>query len=219
MNSYSADMRERGLFVYETSNNRPQRFITLSLIIILIAVGVAVLVTNINLVSNVFAKDNILGGEKWYTQYVPDLVHNITPSRLLVISMIGSLIFFTLPVELAFLFSIIQGNSILLCIAVTLLGFALASFINYETGHKLSKYILYVLSAKKFYQMRRLMNRWGVYTIVLMTLLPTASDLLTFGLGTIKYNIKRLFALIIVGALVKFTIIALAANAILGFLR
>ncbi len=203
-------MRERGLFIYETSNNRVQRLIALCALVLLVAAGVAVLVTNIHI-----GNDTPVG-DRWYVRYVPDLVHDITPLRLLVVSALGTLLFVPIPVEVAFLFSVGQGHPLALCVAIAVLGVVLGNVVNYALGRKLSRYVLCVLSAKRFFEMRRQMNRWGPYAILVLGLMPIGSDILTFGLGTIRYNTHRLFAWIAVAALVKFTFLALAAGAVRG---
>lgn len=191
-------------FIYETTNHRVQRGIVLTIVALSIVAIITVIISNL-LVAVHTPMDS------WYTPYIPDLVHNITPLRLLVICTLGSMIFFPIPGELAFFFSIGQGYPLGWCMAAGITGFFLGNIINYLSGLKLHKHIMYFLSAEKFFGLRRLVNRWGVYVILLFYSFPAPSDMLTFCLGTIRYNYKRLFILIIIGNIIKFTIIAVAA--------
>ena len=170
------------------------------------------------LTMNVRVGENLPVTEHWYSKYVPDLVHDITPLRLLWLSILGGMIFFPIPVELAFFFSITQGHSVPLCIGASVIGFIVGNIVNYLVGLKLSRHVGYLLSAKKFFALRRQVNKWGTYAIIVMNVLPSPSDVLTVGLGTIKYNRQRLFVLIFVSNIIKFIIIALSAQALQKYL-
>jgi membrane protein YqaA with SNARE-associated domain len=198
-------------FIYETTNHRIQRGIALTIVVLSIVAIIIVVI--INLLAAVHTST-----EHWYTPYIPDLVHNITPIRLFIICIIGGMIFFPISGELAFFFSIEQGYSLGWCMAAVVTGFFLANIINYLLGLKLHKQIMYLLSAKKFFGLRRQVNRWGVYVILLLNSFPAPSDMLTFCLGTIRYNYKRLFILIVIGNTIKLTIIAVAAHSLHGLL-
>jgi len=197
-------------FIYETTNNRTQRLVAIILVALVIFAGIIIVVTNIH------TAENKSSNQHWYSKYVPDLVNNINPLKLLVISFLGGMIFFPIPTELVFYFSIIQGNSPIACIIFATIGFVLGNVVNYFVGLKLSHHILYLLSAKTFFKMRRHVNRWGIYAILILNILPAPSDVLTVGLGTIRYNAKRLFFFSTIGNTIKFTVIALGAHALRG---
>jgi len=201
-------------FIYETTNNRTERLIALSLLALIIIVGIFILVVNINTAQNIDATNSV--NLHWYTKFVPDLVNNIDPVKLLWISFLGGMIFFPIPTELAFYFSIIQGYSPLACVIFATIGFVMGNIVNYFVGLKMSHHVLYLLSAKSFFKMRRQVNRWGVYAILLLNILPAPSDVLTVGLGTVRYNPRKLFFFSTIGNTIKFTIIAVGAHAIKG---
>ena len=90
-------------------------------------------------------------------------------------------------------------------------GFLLGNVVNYVFGLKFHKQIMFLISAKKFFGLRRQMNRWGAYAVLVLNFLPAPSDMLTFCLGAMRYNYKRLFILIFIGNIVKFSIIAIVA--------
>ena len=206
---------QNGDFIYETSNNRLQRLIAISILALLIAAGIVITVFNIRL-----AREFPLA-EPWYSRYVPDLIHNITPMHIFIFCMLSTMIFFQIPAELAFYFGIKEGNSMVLFILVAVAGSLIGHIISYVVGLKLSNQIRYLLSAKSFFSVRRKVNRWGAYAILVLNVIPaTPSDVLTVGLGTVQYNKNRLFSLIVIGNLIKFTVIALSVYTLNGlFLR
>lgn len=197
-------------FIYETTNNRLRRLVAISILLAIILVGVAILVINLH---NAKASAS---GDTWYAPFVPDLVNDITPMKLLLISFLGGTIFFPIPTELAFYFSIIQGNSPVTCVLFATFGFVLGNVVNYLIGLKLSNHIMYLLSAKAFFKMRRQVNRWGVYAVLLLNLIPAPSDVLAVALGTVRYNPRTLFFFSVLGNTIKFIAIAVIAYATKG---
>jgi len=193
--------------IYETTNHRFQRGIALTIVALSIVAIITVVIINLLVAIHTST-------EHWYTPYIPDLVHNITPLRLLLISIMGGILFLPIPGELAFFFSIGQGYSLGWCMAAAVTGFLLGNAITYLLGLKLHKQVMYLLSAKKFFGLRRQVNRWGMYIILVFNSFPAPSDMLAFCLGTIRYNYKRLFTLIVIGSIIKFTIIAIAAHSL-----
>ncbi|HLC61498.1 MAG TPA: VTT domain-containing protein [Candidatus Nanoarchaeia archaeon] len=192
-------------FIYETSNNRLQRYIAVSMLAFVIIAGIMIAVFNIRL-----AQEYPLA-TPWYSRYVPDLVHDITPLKLFIFCVLSTMIFFQIPAELAFYFGINEGNPMVFFIFVAVAGSMVGHAISYLVGLKLSNQIRYLLSAKTFFSMRRKVNRWGAYAVLLLNVLPaTPSDVLTVGLGTVRYDKKRLFSFIAIGNITKFTVIALA---------
>lgn len=198
-------------FIYETSNNRLQRYIAVSILAFVIIAGIMIAVFNIRL-----AQEHPLA-TPWYSRYVPDLIHNITPLKLFIFCMLSTMIFFQIPAELAFYFGVNEGNSMVFFIFVAVAGSMVGHIISYLVGLKLSNQIRYLLSAKTFFSVRRKVNRWGGYAVLLLNVLPaTPSDVLTVGLGTVRYDKKRLFSLIAIGNIIKFTVIALSVYALKG---
>ena len=202
---------QNGPFIYETSNNRLQRLIAISILALLILAGIVMAVFNIRL-----AREFPLAAP-WYSRYVPDMIHNTSPLKLFIFCMLSTMIFFQIPAELAFYFGINNGGSVVFRIFVALAGSLVGHIVSYLVGLKLSKQIMYLLSAKTFFSVRRKVNRWGAYAILILNVLPaTPSDVLTVGLGTVRYNRKRLFLLIVIGNFIKFTGIALGVYALKG---
>ena len=190
------------MFVHETSNNRGKRFIALLVMIALIASG------SIIAAVSYWGAQGKASSESFFSRYTPDIVHNITPLKQFVVSILSGMIIFPIPNEVPFYVGLRQGNPPVLSVLATVAGFVLGNIITYFMGLKLSKQVVYLLSTKKIYELRRKVNKYGVYAVIVINLLPVPSDILTFGLGTIRYNFKRLFLFLTLANLVKFGIFA-----------
>ncbi len=191
-------------FVQETSNNRLKRFIALLIMTILVLSSTFVAVINY-----LDTKDKI-SSESFLSRYTPDVVHNITPFKQFILGIVSGLIFLPVPapVELTFYVGLKQGNPVLLSMGAALLGFVIGSAITYIIGWKLSKQVAYLVSTKKIYEVRRKVNKYGVYAIILLNIVPAPSDILSFSLGITRYNVKRLFFFLILSVVVKLVVIA-----------
>ncbi len=189
-------------FVLQTDNNRKQRFIALVVTILLVGAGIATLV-----LSYIYAAPNV-AGESFLSRYTPGFLADIGPAKQFIISTMSGMIIFPIPNEAAFYLGLRQGHSAIATVLATALGFALGNAVTYMLGLKFSKHIVYLLSTSQIYRLRRSVNHYGVYAILVLNLLPAPSDVLTFGLGMIRYNTKRLFAILIIANIVKFSLYA-----------
>ncbi|MFH0978680.1 MAG: VTT domain-containing protein [Candidatus Woesearchaeota archaeon] len=151
-----------------------------------------------------------VSSESFYSRYTPDIVHDITPLKQFILGIISGIVFIPVPapVELTFYIGLKQGNPVLLSMAAALLGFVIGSAISYLTGWKLSQQVVYLLSTRKIHAIRRKVNKYGAYAIILMNLVPAPSDVLSFSLGIVKYNAKRLFFFLMLAVIVKLIAIA-----------
>ena len=70
---------------------------------------------------------------------------------------------------------------------------------------------MHLVSKKKVYQARRFINKYGAWGVLISNLSPFPSEILTFALGLAKYNVYRLFTLMMIGNIVKYSVIALIA--------
>ena len=189
-------------FVQETSNNRVNRIVALLVVAVLIVSGLVITVVNYG------RAHGIVNSESFVSRFTPNIVHNITPLKQFVISVLSGMIVFPIPNEIVFYVGLRQGNAPLLSVFATVAGFVLGNMVTYLLGLKISKHIVYLLSTRKIYELRRKVNTYGVYAIVVINLLPVPSDILTFGLGTVRYNFKRLFLFLTLANLVKFIFLA-----------
>jgi membrane protein YqaA with SNARE-associated domain len=187
-------------FIYETSGNQIQRICALLFLMFLLVFGAGLIIANLT--------GHTFMGYTLPKVYITDLVSDITIPKLFFITFLGYLIFFPLPTEIAFYFALAQGNDPLLSTIVASIGVFLGNAVNYYIGYKLTNQVMYLLSAKNFFKVRRQVNKWGAYAIFFMNVIPSPSDILGVGLGTIKYSKTRFLLISGVATLIKFAVIA-----------
>ncbi|MFT4310655.1 MAG: hypothetical protein ACMXYC_03410 [Candidatus Woesearchaeota archaeon] len=126
------------------------------------------------------------------------------------ISLIGYLFFIPLPiVELLFYRGLLAGNPVVLSTVLVFLAIFISQVFNYVVGMYLSPFFIHFINKKTLYKVRRWVNTYGVYGIVILNALPLPSPILTFSLGIIHANTLRLFFYIFVGATIKYGTIIL----------
>lgn len=188
-------MTER-LFILDTTDHVRPRIYALIAAIILVAAGGWVVY------------DNMTAGEDAKSFISLPNFDSITIVTLFVSAALGGLFFVPIPVEALFYIGLRQGNIPLVAGIAVVSGFLLGHIISYFIGLKLSRFIQYFLSPKKMYSLRRAVNKYGVYAIIGVNLIPGPSPQLTFGLGIARYNFVRLVMLIILGNTLKYAAIA-----------
>ena len=197
-------------FIKESSNSQKLRIFFFSLFILIIfIIGITLFYR--------FFKEPIDKSAplEAFKSFIDREVKNLTPIGMFYISFTGSLFFLFAPIEIFFLLSLEKGAPILILLFFTLAGIIPAHLINYFIGLKFGNPILNFMSKKKVYKLRRKINKYGIYAILLFNMLPLPSDLLTFGLGITKYNTARLFLFLIIGNLIKLGFIILLFSGLL----
>ncbi|MBS3090817.1 DedA family protein [Candidatus Pacearchaeota archaeon] len=191
--------KERYEFIKETSNKQ-------RLIVFFISLFVILLLLSSIITLYIIFKDSINQSQSLHAfkSFLGNEVKNASPLGVFYASFTGAFFFMFTPIELFFTISLRNGNPPLLVLFFTLAGIIPAYLINYFIGAKAGRFILNFISKKKIYAARRKVNKYGVYAILLFSILPLPADLLTLGLGMTKYNILRLFSFIIIGSLIKY---------------
>jgi membrane protein DedA with SNARE-associated domain len=192
-------------FVHETANNRVKRLVALLVMILLVVSALVVAAVNYGRIQGKPSSESLL------SRYTPDVVHDITPFKQFILSMVSGIAFIPIPapVEITFYVGLKQGEPLLLSMGATLLGYVIGSAISYLLGWKLSKQVVYLLSTRKIYAIHRQVNKYGVWAIILANLIPfMPGDLLSFSLGMTKYNAKRLFFFLTLSIIVNLSVIA-----------
>ena len=69
-----------------------------------------------------------------------------------------------MPNEIIFI-KAITNNSPILVIILTLTGFFIAYNVNYYIGQKFSKIAKKIITPKKFYKTKGILNKWGKWAI------------------------------------------------------
>ena len=63
-----------------------------------------------------------------------------------------------------------------------------------------------MISLKKIYKVRRTVNKYGAYGILLGNIIPFfSSEIISFALGLTKYNVTRLFLLTLTANIIKYS--------------
>ncbi len=189
-------------FIVENSNKHKIRifFIAIISLVVVLGLGLAIFSTFKGFSKDSFYYDSIKG-------VIVGQVDSFTPAGLFYAGFGSSLFFIPLSEELFFYWGISKGTPILLAALMINAGFLLAQVFNYYMGKKMSKAVLYFVSKKKIYKVRRFVNKHGAWGVFFMNFLFLPAPLLTFALGITKYNIYRLFFFMILGSILKFTAI------------
>ena len=133
---------------------------------------------------------------------------NTTPIGLFYGHFIGGIFFVPSADELIFYYSLLNGNSIFFSFFASLMGYMLAQILNYFMGAKMSSFILHIVSKKKVYKTKRLVNKYGVYGIFAFTFLPILpAPLLVFALGVTKYSFNRIFIITLIAKILEYLLL------------
>lgn len=200
---------EKYEFVEETSNKQRLVVFFVSLFVVLLLLGSIITLY-------VIFRESINQSPSLHTfkTFVSNEVKSASPLGMFYVAFTGAFFFMFTPVEFFFALSLRNGNSPLLVLFFTLAGIIPAYLINYFIGAKAGGFILNFISKKRVYAARRKVNKYGVYAILLFSILPLPADLLTLGLGMTKYNILRLFSFILLGSLIKYGFLILVFRGI-----
>lgn len=151
---------------------------------------------------------------RWVNSASIHVLQNIASSSLFGVfysSSIGGLFFIFMPLEILFI-RFVQNNSLLLVFPVYIGGLFIAYSLNYLIGSKLSGSAKRLISPKKFYKSKSILNKYGKWAIFAFNAVPLPSQALAAILGVFNYNKTRFYVFFLAGQLVKLvglTIIAL----------
>lgn len=195
--------KKRHEFIYEwTDYNRKKAVLTVIISsLILIAISVAI----INSWSVVKSSTPFTA----IKSFVIEDIEEVTPLGLFYITFLGDLFFNPLPPELFFVTGLIKGNPIYLTLVLVMAGAILAHIFNYFLGSRFHGFFRYFMSKKNLYKLRRKVNKYGAYAVLIFNVAPFPAPLLTFALGITKYNVSRLFTFLLIGNFIKYGAITL----------
>ncbi len=192
-------MADDRAFIYETSREQAVKVI-LTLILLLVSIGIVGIILGQNEKGAVSLPDPI-------QNIVYEEVASVSPLGLFIIAFAGALFFMPSPVEFAYFLGLSKGHSPIILFFVTVLGIVGGNIINYLVGARFSAFIMHIVPKKKLFGARRWVSRYGGYMIFIFNLIPSPAPLLTFALGIIRYNMTRLFALLIGATVLKYAMV------------
>lgn len=181
-------------FLYETTEHLKPRAIALGAALI-IAIS---LITWVGITQGAYlpSLDELLSAEG---------ANSLT---VLIAGFLSGLFFLPVPTEIFFINAVRNGASIPISMAGAIAGFTVGLIISYFIGMKLSHVVNYFVSPKKMYGLRRKVNRYGAYAVFLCNALPGPGPQLTFALGITRYNFTRLMSVMLIGVLVKYSVLS-----------
>lgn len=121
-------------------------------------------------------------------------------------SFFGGLFFLIIPMEALFIrFSSEMDGVIVMLLFI--IGFIFSFSINYWIGRKFSEITKKLITPKKFYKLKGVLNRRGGLAVVVINAIPFfPSQPLSAILGVFKYNMTRFYVYVILGQVTKYVI-------------
>jgi membrane protein YqaA with SNARE-associated domain len=130
-------------------------------------------------------------------------IDSASPVGMVYTTLLGGLFFVAVPLEVLFIKFLKSGPPIYTIFLFYFLGLIVSFTINYYIGLKLSGLSRRIISPKKFYKVKGILNRHGSWGIFAINALPLPSQMLSVILGVFRYNKTRFYIFFILGQLVK----------------
>jgi membrane protein YqaA with SNARE-associated domain len=122
----------------------------------------------------------------------------------------GGLFFVVMSMEALYIGFLKSGTNPFLTFLFYIIGHTIAYSINYYIGGRFQEISKKLISLKKFYKIKGLINRYGPIVIFVFNVLPLPSQPLSAMLGVFRYNKTRFYIFFISGQTIKYGLIAFA---------
>ena len=155
-------------------------------------------------------KDSEFAAVQAFNSAVGHVSSNISDATVLGIfysTLIGGLFFIFMPLELFFIKYLKAGHMIITVMAVYLAGLIVSYTADYFIGLKFSFLAKKLISPRKFYKIKGLINRYGSIAVFLFNAVPLPSQILSAILGVFKYNKTRFYVFFLLGQVTKIVVI------------
>ena len=120
----------------------------------------------------------------------------------------GYLFFLLMPVEAAFAYYLIEHNAVTL-ILIALTTAMLAQLIDYAIGYLMSRsFINHLVGKKRFSRARKLIDKYGNWTIFFFNLFPLSSPIVVLVAGMTRHKLWQVIFYSFLGLTVKYVVIA-----------
>jgi len=162
------------------------------------------------IISYFFLKDSDIAFFRVMNSFISHIVINISASSVAGIfytTFFGGLFFITIPIEVFFVKYLSAGYAFYNVIFIYFIGIAVSYTIDYLIGLKLSRLSKKLISPKKFYKLKGLLNKWGSLAVLLFNATPLPSQHLSVILGVFRYNKTRFYVFVFLGQLIKYSYI------------
>jgi membrane protein YqaA with SNARE-associated domain len=139
-------------------------------------------------------------------QHISFQIKNTTWLSVVYTSFIGGLFFIFLPLEAIFISFLSSGKNPFLLIIFYLSGLLFAYTINYYIGLKFSSLAKNIITPKKFYKMKGILNRYGGWAVFCFNVFPLPSQPLATLLGVFRYTKSKFYLFFLLGQFVKYMV-------------
>jgi membrane protein YqaA with SNARE-associated domain len=137
--------------------------------------------------------------------FLQNEIANTTIKGLFFVSILGSIFFLSLPIELLFLYMLEETNyTIFTIILLMTLGNLVGFTFNYLFGLVLGRRVLKLLFRKSYDKKEDFVQRYGGTLLFLGALLPSPIELFTVFYGAFRYPFARYFYLCMSARFLKF---------------
>lgn len=122
----------------------------------------------------------------------------------------GYLFFLLMPVELLFIYYLIQNFNIPILFITALVTAVVAQIIDYLIGYLASNQVIYnMIGIKKYRKTKKYIDKYGNLTVFVFNCLPLSSSILSLVAGMLRYRFRNLIIYSFIGLLLKYTVIVL----------
>ena len=129
-------------------------------------------------------------------------------------ALFGGLFFVVIPMEAVFI-TFIKGVNPYLVNIIYIGGILISYSFDYYIGYKLAGVSKKIITPKKFYKIKGIINRYGSWAVFGFNVLPLPSQPLSAILGVFRYNIKRFYLFMLSGQIIKYAVITALYKVIL----
>ncbi|MCH8003117.1 MAG: VTT domain-containing protein [Nanoarchaeota archaeon] len=122
----------------------------------------------------------------------------------------GYLFFLLMPVELLFIYYLIEDFNIPILLVAALATAMVAQIIDYVIGYLVSnKVINKVIGEKKYKNTKKYIDKYGDLAVFVFNTLPLSSSILSLVAGMLRYRFRNFVIYSFVGLLIKYSAIVL----------
>ena len=197
MNQPAIEFSKTSFFLYNQNKKKNRAYFLIFFIIVVF----------IFLILNFFSEIQHNNNRNIFSQFL-SWISKMTKSGDLrgaaVIMFSGSLFFLFLPLEILFLTFLRNGANPVSLLLVTISVLVVSHSINYAIGKRLDALSKILISPKKFYKLKGLLNHYGPLLIFIVNALPLSSPVLSAILGSFRYRKIRFYLYTISGQIILY---------------
>ena len=153
---------------------------------------------------------NLIGAEYFgnIINFVTSEYKSFTLRGIFLVGVVGGLFFVPTPLEALYMDYVSRDVNIVLVYFLFLIGITISYSINFFIGYWFSNASKKLISTKKFYQIKRWLNRFGKYAVFIANAIPFApSQQVALIMGVFKYNRYKFYAQFFLGQGLKLLIL------------